>query len=66
VTLSAGKLSVGITQGATETTLFSNVALTGFKSGDRYYFGFAGATGQFSERAELRNITVSFPTARCL
>src|SRR5262249_31923247 len=66
IPLSGGKLTVAITQGGSEVTVLSGVTLTGFTSGTSYYFGFAGSTGQFSERAELRNFKVVFPTARCL
>ena len=62
----AGQLSVAITTNGTATTLFTNVPLTGFVSGDSYFYGFSGATGGFSERAEVRNVAVKFPTPRCL
>ncbi len=61
-----GQLSVSITTNGTAQTLFTNVPLTGFVSGDSYFYGFSGATGGFSERAEVRNVAVKFPTPRCL
>jgi hypothetical protein len=67
VTLSNGRLSVSITNGSgSNVALFSNVALTGFTAGDIYYFGFSGATGGFSQRSEVKNINITFPTPRCL
>ena len=62
----SGQLSVAITTNGTQTTLFTNVPLTGFQSGDSYFYGFSGATGGFSERAEVRNFAAKFPTPRCL
>lgn len=64
--LAGGQLSVAIKTGTTVKTLFTNVPLTGFNSGDAYFYGFSGATGGFGERAEVRNIAVQFPTSRCL
>jgi hypothetical protein len=64
--LAGGQLAVSIRSGTTTTTLFSNVPLTGFTSGDSYVYGFSGATGGFGERAEVRNVSVAFPTPRCL
>jgi Bacterial lectin len=64
--LAGGQLSVAIKTGTTVQTLFTNVPLTGFNSGDSYFYGFSGATGGFGERAEVRNVAVQFPTARCL
>jgi hypothetical protein len=66
VKLSGGKMTVTITQGTTTKTLFNGVILPGFKSGDLYFFGFGGACGGLSERQELRNVTITFPTTRCL
>jgi hypothetical protein len=64
--LAGGQLSVAITTGTTTTTLFTNVPLSGFGAGDSYFYGFSGATGGFSERAEVRNVAVKFPAPRCL
>jgi hypothetical protein len=66
VHLTSGKLSVSIVTSGTTTTLFSNVPLTGFHAGDSYFYGFTGACGGDSERAELRNVAITFPTPRCL
>jgi hypothetical protein len=61
-----GSVSVSITTGTTTTILFTNVSLPGFNPGDYYYYGFSGATGGISEKHEIRNINISFPTLRCL
>ena len=31
-----------------------------------YWYGFAGSTGQATAAQQVRNVTISFPTARCL
>jgi hypothetical protein len=65
--LANGQLSVSVQLGAgTPATLFTNVPLTGFTAGATYYFGFSGATGGFSERKEIKNVSITFPTPRCL
>lgn len=66
VKLANGKLSVSLTTGMTVQPLFAGVPLIGFQSGDSYYFAFTGACGGFSARQEIRNISIVFPTARCL
>jgi hypothetical protein len=48
------------------TLLFDKVILPGFVPGYPYYYGFSGSTGLYSERHEIRNISYTFPTARCL
>jgi hypothetical protein len=55
------------------TQIVTGQALTGFQPGGEYYFGFAGATGGWSAadggggyRSEVRNVTIAFPTPRCL
>jgi hypothetical protein len=40
--------------------------LPGFTSGQPYYFGFGGATGGETDKHEVRNVRISFPTPRCL
>ena len=42
------------------------LVLPNFTSGDAYYFGFTWATGGYSERHEVRNVSITFPTPRCL
>jgi hypothetical protein len=64
--LAAGLLTVAIKTGALTTTLFVNTPLAGFSASDAYYYGFSGATGGLSERHELRNININFPSPRCL
>jgi hypothetical protein len=66
VKLNAGKLTLLVTTGGTTTTLFTDVPLTGYQAGDQYYFGFTGACGGFSERQEVRNVSITFPSTRCL
>jgi hypothetical protein len=62
-----GAVSVTIDQdGSSNRAALSNVRLTGFTTGDLYYFGFSGATGAFSQTQEIRNVTITFPTPRCL
>jgi hypothetical protein len=61
-----GSMSVSITTGTTTTMLFSNVTIPGFTPGDSYYYGFSGATGNSYERHEIRNVSITFPTLRCL
>jgi hypothetical protein len=66
VHLANGQLSVSVQTGGTTTTLFTNVPLSGFAAGDSYYFGFAASTGGLSERHEVKNVSVTFPSPRCL
>jgi hypothetical protein len=47
-------------------TALSGVALPNFVPGTAYYFGFAGATGGLGARTEVRNVSLTFPTPRCL
>jgi hypothetical protein len=46
------------------------VALTGFASGTSYYYGFAGGIGGGSgdkgQQTEVKDVTVTFPSPRCL
>ena len=48
----------------------TNVALTGFVPGTSYYYGFSGGTGGIAPnggiQTEARDITITFPTPRCL
>ena len=62
VHLAGGQMSLSINGDA----ILSAVSLPGFVSGSSYYFGFGGGTGTDSSRQEIRNVTVSFPTPRCL
>jgi len=71
VQLSSGQLSVSITD-STGTPVavgnLQNVSLPGFTSGTPYYFGFSAGTGSdgMASRAEIRNVSLTFPTAHCL
>jgi hypothetical protein len=70
VDLAGGTVSIAI-DGSKAAT---QVALPGFVEGTTYYFGFAGATGGNAGgpdggggyRTEVREVEVTFPTARCL
>jgi hypothetical protein len=62
VTLSHGQMSVTID--ALSRAFLS--ALPAFVPGTLYYFGFAGGTGGFFSRQEVRNITITLPTPQCL
>jgi hypothetical protein len=70
VTLAQGAVSVSIDG----TQMASGVVLTNLQAGAKYYFGFAGATGGLFPpgggpggfRQEVRNVTITFPTPRCL
>jgi hypothetical protein len=63
----SGSVTVTINQGtSTNIPAVTSTALPGFVAGDKYYFGFGGATGGINEKSEIRNIRVSFPTPRCL
>jgi hypothetical protein len=48
----------------------NSVALTGFVSGTSYYFGFSGGTGGIAPnggiQTEAKDVTITFPTPRCL
>jgi Bacterial lectin/Stigma-specific protein, Stig1 len=66
VTLASGALSV--TVGA--NNIAKSVALPGFAPGTSYYYGFSGATGGLPGnggiQTEVRSVTMTFPTPRCL
>ena len=70
VTLSGGQVGLSIDG----TEVLSGVALTGFASGSAYTFGFTGGTGGLvlpdggggGYRQEVKNVSVTFPTPRCL
>ncbi len=66
VQLAGGALSVTLDGNA----VASGVALPGFTAGTRYYYGFAGAIGGGSGsggmQTEVRDVSITFPTPRCL
>jgi hypothetical protein len=70
VILAQGAVSVTIDG----TGVAKGVALPQLQVGARYYFGFAGATGGLfasdggpgGYRQEVRNVSITFPTPRCL
>jgi hypothetical protein len=70
VELAGGALTVQIDGSA----YANDVTLPGFTPGTPYYFGFAGATGGLAggpdggggDQTEVKEVSVTFPTARCL
>jgi hypothetical protein len=51
-------------------SIANNVALKGFVPGTSYYYGFSGGTGGNAGsggiQTEARDVTITFPTPRCL
>ena len=66
VQLEDGAMSVSVNG----NSIANNVALTGFVSGTSYYFGFSGGTGGIAPnggiQTEAKDISITFPTPRCL
>jgi hypothetical protein len=70
VTVSAGTMSLVIDN----NSLVSGITLPGFQPTTPYYLGFAAATGGLvlsdggvgGYRQEVKNVTITFPTLRCL
>jgi hypothetical protein len=66
VTLSNGAMSVNVDAYA----IAQSVALPGFVAGTPYYYGFSGATGgnpgNGGIQTEVKSVTITFPTPRCL
>jgi hypothetical protein len=66
VTLSSGAMSVTVDSDA----IAQSVALPNFVSGTPYYYGFSGATGgnpgNGGMQTEVKAVTLTFPTPRCL
>ncbi len=44
----------------------SGFALPGFIPGTSYYYGFGGANGGGADTHAIKNVSITFPTARCL
>ena len=62
-----GVVTVTVNQGTSANIpAVTSTALPGYVAGDKYYFGFGGGTGGINEKQEIRNVTVTFPTPRCL
>jgi hypothetical protein len=65
VQLSAGTMSVTVDGHAV-----AGILLQGFVPGTRYYYGFAGAigggSGSLGMQTEVKAVTVTFPSPRCL
>jgi hypothetical protein len=67
VQLINGALTVRIDRNnSNNSPVLAGVSLPGFVSGTPYYFGFVASTGTFTEKHEIRNVTVTFPTKHCL
>jgi len=71
IQFASGQMSVSITNGSGSSVAIANlqgVALPGFTSGTPYYFGFSAGNGSdgMASRADIRNVSIAFPTARCL
>jgi hypothetical protein len=66
VELAAGAMSITVDG----TVIATSVALTGFVSGTSYYYGFSGGTGGIAPnggiQTEAKDISITFPTPRCL
>jgi hypothetical protein len=66
VALTAGAMSVTVDT----HSVVSSVALTGFAAGTSYYYGFAGGigggSGSLGAQTEVKAVTVTFPSPRCL
>jgi Bacterial lectin len=65
VQLSSGTMSVTVDGHAV-----AGILLQGFVPGTRYYYGFAGAigggSGSLGMQTEVKGVTITFPTPRCL
>jgi hypothetical protein len=46
--------------------VISSVTLPGWTSGMTYWYGFSGSTGASTALQQVRNVHLSFPSARCL
>jgi hypothetical protein len=71
IQFASGQMSVSITDGSGNPVAIGNlqgVALPSFTSGTPYYFGFSAGTGDdgLASRADIRNVSITFPTSRCL
>ncbi|WP_437299225.1 hypothetical protein [Sorangium sp. So ce426] len=47
-------------------SLFQGFTIPGFPVGSRLFHGFAAGTGDATARQEIRNVTITFPSPRCL
>ncbi|WP_437815237.1 L-type lectin-domain containing protein [Sorangium sp. So ce1078] len=62
IELNEGNVSVSIDG----EPMIQGFAISGFPVGSRFYYGFAAGTGAAVARQEIRNVTISFPSPRCL
>jgi hypothetical protein len=62
---SGGMMSVGV-----DGTMDGSTTLTGFMPGNGYFYGFAGAigggSGSLGAQTEVKDVSIRFPTPRCL
>jgi hypothetical protein len=47
-------------------TAIMSYVISGWQSGQAYYFGFGGDSGTKGVTHQVRNVTLTFPTPRCL
>ncbi|XXX78377.1 MopE-related protein [Sorangium sp. So ce134] len=47
-------------------SLIGKFAIPGFPVGSKLFYGFAAGTGDAVARQEIRNVTITFPSPRCL
>jgi hypothetical protein len=64
VHMSGGTMTVSI-QGVAVPNLQS-VPLVGFVTGTSYWFGFGAGTGASASSQDIRNVSITFPSTRCL
>ena len=62
VVVTAGAASMSIDG----TAVIPAFTVPGLSSATPYHFGFGAATGGATDRHEIRNVLITFPTARCL
>jgi hypothetical protein len=62
VQLTGGAMSVQLDGHA----VLTGVALPGYVAGQTYFLGFGGATAGVGAQQEVRDVSITFPTSRCL
>jgi hypothetical protein len=55
-----------VTMKLSGTDVITSYVIPGWSSGQAYYFGFAGDSGTKGATHQIRNVTLAFPTPRCL
>ncbi len=70
VTVANSQMSLHITDPVSSAVLpipnLQSVALPAFQTGTQYTYGFSAGGGNLAARQEIRNVTVTFPSKRCL